>query len=180
MKLKALLSAIVTIVLMQNLCAQVSDTTETAIDTLPQVENVEVEDMVFEENPVKKVLDDFLPTEISNYIAINSIQNNIDENLVGCFKTYQNKEDQNKVIAINISKGSLPEIDGDNSVSANITSLSVSGYTARLTKLSFGENYNLKIEVNNKVVQLSCRGEAGDEIIKAFAQALDYTKIQNL
>ncbi|MFA6400436.1 MAG: hypothetical protein WCX31_02255 [Salinivirgaceae bacterium] len=132
-------------------------------------------------NPVKTMLDNFLPDTVLTYSSINQLPDFIDIDLTGCYKSYGAIDNKNQVISISIQKGQLvfmEEASTDSDSKEEVAT--VNGYQAKLSLKMGGQLTILEVAVNGKVVSYSYRGSDGSGLLKEFAQQFNYSLISNL
>ncbi|HBX85071.1 MAG: hypothetical protein A2W84_14850 [Bacteroidetes bacterium GWC2_40_13] len=150
-----------------------------AQDTLPAGDNNAVPPMEIATNPIKTVLDGFLPDTVQDYRIMVQVKDDIDNSLTGCFSSYKAVGSPSEVINISIRRGELsfmavPDADIQEEPAT------VGGYPAKVTTRMGGMLATLEISVNGKVVSFSYRGNSGAAVLQSFAGQFNYSIISSL
>jgi hypothetical protein len=151
-------------------------------DSVPQVENVEVPDMVIEVNPVKETIDLALPDSLSAYVVQVPIRSNIDNSLMGCFKSYTNTTNNAKNVNVNISRGTVPPVHNQENNPLGITeeAFSYQGYNGKITTKPFSKSITISLVVNEVVVIVTTTKTLDKEDAIAFLNKIDLSRLSTL
>lgn len=180
-----------------NLMAQTNDSTnyvntdtnnvveeimDASMDNTEEVENVTVEEMVFEINPVKKIVDEFIPDTLGEFINHRYIRNTIDSDLRGCSKSYIKNGNYKESINVIVSRNKNYKISVRDSLPKGITekSISIKGYKAIYTENKKIKSVSLKVVVSDKIIIFSSRGILSEKDLLSFAKQLNYSIIARL
>lgn len=143
-------------------------------------ENNIVPEMVEILNPTKQALDIFLPDTIGSYVCKVGINENVGQDLTGCFKTYHVNGSTQQNLSINISRGNLGLVKALSFGSISEKATSIAGYNGKLIVNTNTSTYTWKLQVSDKLVVFSFQSIENETIGETFLQKLNFALISNL